>query len=125
MLRAVYYYINERGRNPVREFVDGLPVKEQAKIFAYIGELKNQGHNLRRPMADYLGNGIYELRPRMNRIFYFFFLKDTAVLLHVVRKKTKAISVADLDICIKRKTLVEMGRQIEKVESGGEQDDKG
>lgn len=119
MLKGVYYFIDERGNNPVRTFIDALSIKEQAKIFAYLGELKNQGHNLRRPMADYLGNGIYELRPKINRIFYFFFLKENAVLVHAIKKKTREIPRADLELCIKRKTLVESGKQIERVELGG------
>ena len=88
MLANIYYFVDEKVHKPVEEFIRVLPTKERAKIFAYIMELKHQGRNLRRPMADYLGNGIYELRPRDNRIFYFFFLKDSAVLVHAIRKKS-------------------------------------
>ena len=116
MLKSIYYFVDERGYNFVKEFIDNLPTKEQAKIFAYITELKNQGHNLRRPLADYLGNGIYELRPKDSRIFYFFFLKDSAVLVHVIKKKTDKIPKEDLKLCLKRKR---QGIQIklEKLES--------
>ena len=102
-LKAIYFFIDERGRNPVREFIAALPQKERAMIDAYIRQLKKQGNNLRRPMADYLRDGIYELRPKANRIFYFFFLKDSAVLAHAIRKKTDKIPSRDLDVCIKRK----------------------
>ena len=117
MLSNIYYFVDERGCNPVRQFIDSLAIKEQQKVFAYIMELKNQGHNLRRPIADHLGNGIYELRPRDNRIFYFFFLKDNAVLIHAIRKKTNKIPQEDLRLCIKRKSKVEEYKQIEKLES--------
>lgn len=120
MLKDIYWFIDERGNNPVRKFVESLSSKEQAKISAYVSELKNQGHNLRRPMADYLGNGIYELRPRKNRIFYFFFLKDNAILAHAVKKETKRILKADLNLCMKRKAQVERGGRIEKLELGGD-----
>lgn len=119
MLTGVYYFIDDRGDNPVRKFIDCLPIKDQSKVFAYLGELKDQGHNLRRPMADYLGNGIYEIRPKRNRIFYFFFLKENAILLHAIKKKTSRIPKPDLDLCIKRKAQVESGKQIEKIEIGG------
>ena len=72
MLTNIYYFVDERGGKPVEEFIRSLSLNERAKVFAYITELKNQGHNLRRPLADYIGNGIYELRPKNNRIFYFF-----------------------------------------------------
>src|SRR3989338_6432014 len=116
MLKNIYYFIDEQGHNPVKDFIDSLPVKERAKIFAYIVELKNQGHNLRRPMAGYLGNGIYELRPKSNRIFYFFFLKDNAVLVHAAMKKTNKIPDEDLNLCAKRKTQAEAYKRIKAVE---------
>ena len=107
MFKSVCFFIDERGNNPVKKFISGLPEKEIAKIHAYLDELKHQGHNLRRPMADYIGAGIYELRPRDNRIFYFFFLRETIVLLHAIRKKTDKVPKKDLDICLKRKKRVE------------------
>jgi phage-related protein len=105
MLSNIYYFVDERGRNPVKEFICGLTVKQQAKVFAYINELLLQGHNLRRPIADYLTEGIYELRPKDNRIFYFFFLKDSAVLVHAVKKRTASISKNDLMLCFERRLL--------------------
>ncbi len=115
MLKSIYFFVDERGDNPVKDFIKKLPFKDQAKIRAYLDELKKQGHNLRRPMADYLGEGIYELRPRDNRIFYFFFLRDHAVLLHAIKKKTDKISSGDLNLCLKRKRQVEEERNIENL----------
>jgi phage-related protein len=116
MLKSICFFIDERGEKPVKEFIDKLPLKEQAKIMAYLDELKKQGHNLRRPMADYLGEGIYELRPRDNRIFYFFYLRENAVLLHAIRKKTDKIPQGDMDLCMKRKKQVESLGNIEKLD---------
>ena len=115
MLKDIYYFVDERGYNPVKDFIDSLPVKERAKVFAYIVELKNQGHNLRRPMAGYLGSGIYELRPRNNRIFYFFFLKDNVVLVHAIKKKSDRIPEGDLNLCLRRKMQAEAYRRIKKI----------
>ena len=116
MLKSICFFKDERGEKPVKEFIEKLPIKDQAKIKAYLDELKNQGHNMRRPMVDYLGEGIYELRPRDNRIFYFFYLKENAVLLHALRKKTDKISCGDMDLCVKRKKQVENLGNIEKVD---------
>ena len=114
-IRNIYYYIDERGLNPVREYIQALAQDERAKVFAYLAELKKQGHGLRRPLADYLGQGIYELRPKANRIFYFFFLKDNVVLMHAIRKKTDKIQERDLEVCLKRKILAEERARIERV----------
>ena len=116
MLNSVSFFIDERGHRPVREFIDQLPLKEQAKIIAYLAELKRQGNNLHRPMADYLGEGIYELRPRDNRVFYFFFLRENVVLLHAIRKKTDKIPQRDIDLCLKRKKQVEQFKSVEKMD---------
>ena len=106
----LYYFVDHRGKAPVEEFIISLPAKERSKVFAYIHKLQHEGYNLRRPMADYLGNGIYELRPKANRIFFFFFLKDSIVLLHAIRKKTYAVPSSDLELCLKRKAQVEGGQ---------------
>jgi len=106
-LSNICYFIDERGSKPVEEFIRTLPKKERAKVFAYLSELKREGSNLHRPMVDYLGGGIYELRPKANRIFYFFYLRDNAVLVHAIKKYMKKIPENDLRLCIKRKIQIE------------------
>ena len=115
MLDNIYYFVDERGQNPVKEFIDALPSKEQAKVFAYIAQLKEDGYNLRRPIADLLREGIYELRPKDNRIFYFFFLKNNAVLVHAIKKRTDKIASGDLSLCLKRKCCVEGQGKLERL----------
>jgi phage-related protein len=117
MLKGAYYFVDEDGRRLVKDFINSLTKKEQAKVYAYITELKDQGNNLRRPMADYLRNGIYELRPRDNRIFYFFYLRDRAVLVHAIKKHVNRIPAHDLKLCVNRKMKVEAGGAgIERIE---------
>jgi len=106
----IWYFVDERGHSPVREFIDALPLDEQAKVFAYIDELGKQGYNLRRPLADYLKEGIYELRPKSNRLFYFFFLKESVVFVHAIKKKTNEIPEKDIALSIKRKKYIEKYR---------------
>lgn len=116
-LSAIYYFVDKEGMAPVKEFIASLTLKEQAKVYAYIRELKKQGNNLRRPMADYLRSGIYELRPKDNRIFYFYYLRDCAVLVHAIKKRTSEIPDNELRLCFKRKVQVETeGRHIERLE---------
>ncbi len=115
-LKNIYYFIDKRGENPVKKFIMDLSINERAKVFAYLNELKKKGSDLRRPLADYLGYGIYELRPKANRIFYFFFLKDNAMLVHAIRKKTDKVPLKDLEMCIKRKSIAEGHTKIEKLD---------
>ena len=103
----IYYYVDARGRIPVKDFIGELPLGEQAKVFAYIEELRKQGHNLRRPLADFVRDGIYELRPKAKRLFYFFFLKENVVLVHAIKKKRDKIPENDIKISLKRKKHIE------------------
>ena len=114
MLKHVYFFIDEDGYSPVEEFIGDLTEKERAKVRAYVKILKEFGHNIRRPIADYLGEGIYELRPQAHRVFYFFFMKDSVVLLHILRKKTDKIPFSDFHLCIKRKREFEALKNIKE-----------
>jgi phage-related protein len=109
--------VDNRGNKPIIEFIESLSFNDQTKVLAYIRELKKQRNNLHRPMADYLGNDIYELRPKDNRIFYFFYLKNNVVLVHAIKKRTKRILRSDLSICIRRKQEIEheYERHLEKL----------
>lgn len=112
-MKNICCFIDDRNCNPIKEFINKLPIKEKGKVLACIEELSIQGHNLRRPLADYLRDGIYELRPKKNRIFYFFFLKDNIVLLHAIRKNTQAIPEKDIKLCLKRKNQIINTKKLE------------
>jgi hypothetical protein len=64
------------GRIPLEEWLDALPAKARAKCLNYMRLLAISGHELRRPAADFLRDGIYELRVSYGtvqyRILYFF-----------------------------------------------------
>ena len=75
----VYFYQDERGRVPVVEWLTELRQSDRrayAKCVARIRRLAAAGHELRRPEADFLRDGVYELRARQGhvnyRILYFF-----------------------------------------------------
>ena len=75
------------------EWLNTLPVKAQAKCLAQVRLLRSQGHELRRPIADYLRDGIYELRPTLRgihyRILYFFSGKNVVVISHGLSKESE------------------------------------
>ena len=57
------------------QWLNTLPVKVQAKCLSHVRLLRAQGHELRRPISDYLRDCIYEIRPTYQgvnyRILYF------------------------------------------------------
>lgn len=115
MLKDVYYFSDERGRFPVEEYLRGLPPDEKKKAYAYIAALWALGHALRRPMADYVTQGLYELRPKASRIFYFFYLGNSAVLVHAIRKRGDKLPEKDIRLALKRKAQAEAERRTGKL----------
>ena len=59
------------------------------QISLYIELLQRNGVNLNGNIIKHLEDGIWELRPGVNRIFFFYFENGTYVLLHQYRKKTQ------------------------------------
>ena len=77
---------------------------------AAIERLALFGHELRRPLADFLRDGIHELRIRKGRvnyrILYFFHGRGLAVLGHALTKED-VLPEADIERCIRRKRAFE------------------
>ena len=81
------------GLAPAWEWLKDLRAREPrayAKCAVRIRRLAEMGHELRRPEADLLRDGIYELRARAGtvnyRILYFFHGRNVAVLAHAITK---------------------------------------
>ncbi len=96
----VLYYESADGKCPVKESIDARDERNQANILAVIAALQERGPNLPRPYADFLEDGVHELRIRLSgdrvRILYFFCFKDFAVLTNVLSKKTDKVPIADI-----------------------------
>ena len=102
MKKNAVYYMDQKGRNPVWSFIASLSLDERNKCFEYIAYLEEVGEQIRRPVGDYLGGKLYELRPKQTRIIYFFMLRNYAVLLHAFRKTSNAIPAAEIKIALNR-----------------------
>lgn len=58
----VYLYRNGDGEVPLISWLDSLPGKARIKCTERISRLAELGNELRRPEADFLRDGVYELR---------------------------------------------------------------
>jgi len=92
---SVIFYRSASGRCPIEEFVEDLPIEDAREVVASIAALGELGNAARRPLADYIEDGIYELRARrlrkQFRVLYTFAGRDTILLLTGFVKKTKAV----------------------------------
>jgi hypothetical protein len=105
---VVFYKEDERVL--VREWLKALPNKAQEKCLTFITQLEMQGHQLRRPVADFLRDGIYELRPSYQginyRILYFFSGRDVVVLSHGITKEG-VVPEVEINRAVERKKRFE------------------
>src|SRR6266516_2730735 len=95
---------------PLLEWLDQLPTKVKAKCAERIDRLGELGHELRRPEADFLRDGIYELRASYQgvnyRMLYFFAGKAVVVLSHGLTKE-REVPPREIDQAVERKRMVE------------------
>ena len=125
---VVYFYRDDDGKSPVVDWLKALRRenrKAHAHCVARLRLLAELGHELRRPHADYLRDGIYELRTRAGRVhyrvLYFFHGRDAAVLAHGLTKED-TVPAADIERAIQRKQRYEKSpethRHVEEISDG-------
>jgi phage-related protein len=106
---SIVFYTDHRGKCPPLEFIEGLPMMEQAKIRNTLRLLKEFGTNLDMPHARSVQGKLWELRPGDIRLFYFAFNNQQFVILHGYRKQgTKA---PDREIAMALKRMEELLRE--------------
>lgn len=105
----VLYFQGLDGGSPVIEWLESLRLRDRAayaKGRSAIQRLGMQGHELRRPTADYLRDGIHELRFRVGRVqhrlLYFFHGRGVAVLVHGLTKE-RELPHFDIERALTRK----------------------
>ena len=97
-------YEESPGQVPLLDWLDQLPSKVQDKCYERIESLSLMGNELRRPLADYLDNGVYELRVRARRTNYrmlYAFAGKNIVLLSHGCTKTKKVPENEIDQAIR------------------------
>jgi len=77
---SVVFYQEDAQTVPVLDWLDRLPTRAQDKCRVRIERLRHLGHELRRPEADYLRDGIYELRVGLQGMNYRMLYSFTAGL---------------------------------------------
>ena len=109
----IVFYQEADGPAPVVDWLEDLLRSNErawANCRARIELLAQFGHQLRRPAADYLQDGIYELRAKQGhvqyRLLYFFHGRQVAILAHALTKEDE-VPKADIERAISRKKLFE------------------
>jgi hypothetical protein len=107
---SVVFYQEDVKTVPMLDWLDQLSAKAQDKCRVRIERLRDLGHELRRPEADYLRDGIYELRVGLQgknyRMLYFFHGRIAAVLAHGLIKE-REVPAREIEEAIRRKRTFE------------------
>ena len=98
----IFFYQDRHGRNPVLEFVNGLPTKEQAKARNMFRLLHEFGIALGMPHARHIEGKLWELRSGTIGLFYFVFTDRRLVILHGYRKRSGKAPKQENEISIRR-----------------------
>ena len=105
MPQTVVVFYAEGNVSPFLEWMDGLSAGVQDKLIARIELLERSGHELRRPHADTLRDGIHELRAVSQRVNYrvlYFFFSGVAVISHGITKEGR-VPPGEIDRAVERK----------------------
>lgn len=104
------YFYQENGIAPVKVWLEELQRQDRkgfAKCAARLQELFQYGYELRRPAADILRDGIYELRAKNGhvqyRILYFFHGRNVVILANALIKEGAAVPVTEIERAIRRR----------------------
>jgi phage-related protein len=103
---VVEFYRDSKGREPVVDFIDSLPVDAQAKALRLIDLLARYGVLLKEPYTKQIKGKLRELRiidkVGKVRILYFTYTGKRFILLHGFVKKSGKTPLADIDVAERR-----------------------
>ena len=106
----VIFYKEDDGTVPMIDWLRSLQTKAHDKCYVKMERLAQCGHELRRPEADYLRDGIYELRVKFQklnlRVLYFFFGGMAVVISHGLTKEDRVPAV-EINKAVERKRRFE------------------
>ena len=102
----IVLYKDGKENVPLFQWFDSIPPKARDKCVARLERLRDLGHELRRPEADYLRDGIYELRAKHNRInyrvLYFFHGRQAVVVSHGIVKQRADVPRREIELASER-----------------------
>jgi len=110
---TVFFFQDADGRSPVVAWLESLrksDVQAYVRCVAVIQRLGEAGYELRRPTADMLRDGIYELRAKKGhvnyRLLYFFHGRNVAIVAHALTKED-VVPAIDIERALARKRSYE------------------
>ncbi|MDO8658015.1 MAG: type II toxin-antitoxin system RelE/ParE family toxin [Candidatus Levybacteria bacterium] len=102
----VIYYVSKNGNNPIRNFLDNLSPKQQAKILRIFMYIKEYGlQSVVSHVKKLSGTQLWEIRVLGQdniRVFYGLISKNGVLILHGFIKKKQKTPEKEIDLALKR-----------------------
>lgn len=104
---TIVYFREASESSPVEQFLNDLPARDRAKVFASISLLKEKGFLPFPYSSDIRGSKkLRELRIRISsnayRVLYFLHAGRKIVLLHAFSKRSEKVSKTDIETAERR-----------------------
>ena len=106
----VILYKEDDGTVPMIDWFSTLTQKARIKCMAWLRRLETFGYELQRPDADYLRDGIYELRVGLQGVNYrmlYFFHGTAAVVVSHGLVKERQVPALEIEKAMERKKRFE------------------
>jgi phage-related protein len=101
----IFYYQKASGREPVREYVEGLPEADRIAIDADLRLIMKFGIIDAPVITRKLSGKLWEIKTAtktQQRIFYCLYTEDAIVLLHACKKQKTGAQRPDVELAEKR-----------------------
>lgn len=102
----IIIYYKKNNKLPVKEFIDGLEVKDELKVNGCLENIRQLGFKAPRVEFKFIDKKLWEIKIITSsggvRIFYVIIEINKMVLLHAYKKKTQKIPKKELEIATKR-----------------------
>jgi len=103
---SVVFYVDEKGEEPVREFLRSLDHRTQARFDWSIEQIRLRNVQAREPLVRHLEGKIWELRRESDtniyRLLYCFLGERRILFLHGFQKKTQKTPRRELEMAQRR-----------------------
>jgi phage-related protein len=101
----VFYYRTSSGREPVREYIESLPMEDQIAVGGDIRLIIEYGIFNAPVITRKLQGKLWEIKTgtrNQQRIFYCLFSEDGIVFLHACKKQREGAQRGDVELAYKR-----------------------
>ncbi len=103
----IFFYIKKsNNRCPVKEFIENLEVKDQAKVLACLKSVEDLGFDSPRVQFRQIRGRMWEIKIRSDsggfRIFYVAIKFNALVLLHAYQKQSQKAPIKEIKIAERR-----------------------